>query len=63
MVLLDSTLLYAAQGSHLGLAKLLVQSMGIVNEVFEISTKQEDGPCLQLKSTEVVLQVQIMLMM
>lgn len=54
---LESTLLYASQGSHLGLAKLLAESIGVNNEVYEISTKREDGPYLELKSSEIVLQV------
>ncbi|MCO5598491.1 hypothetical protein L7F22_052588 [Adiantum nelumboides] len=54
---LESTLLYASQGNHIGLAKLSAESMGIANEVFEISTKPEDGPSLSLKPLEVVLQV------
>ncbi|KAI5057844.1 hypothetical protein GOP47_0027859 [Adiantum capillus-veneris] len=54
---LESTLLYASQGSHIGLAKLSAESMGITNEVFEISTKPDDGPSLSLNPLEVVLQV------
>ncbi|KAH7331173.1 hypothetical protein KP509_20G018600 [Ceratopteris richardii] len=54
---LDSSLLYSIQGSHIGLAKLSAESLGIENEVFEISTKLDDGPCLSLKQSEAVLQV------
>lgn len=54
---LESTLLYVSQGSHMGLARLFTDAIGLGSEAYELSTRLDAGPSLKLKTSETVLQV------
>ncbi|XP_024518338.1 uncharacterized protein LOC9639327 [Selaginella moellendorffii] len=54
---LDSLLMYVSSGSHIGLTRIFSSGYGASGDMFELSTKQEDGRFLKIRQFETVLQV------